>query len=370
MMYADSVRTGIRPVRRSGFAAACLLGCAGLVLAPGSSGADEVAAFYSGKTINLVIGYSAGGGYDVYARTVARHMGRNIPGNPGFVVQNMPGAGSRTAANWLFNIAPQDGTALGSIGQNTPLDQALKQSGVQFDAARFQWIGSPIVTNNMIMAWHTAEVKSVEDLLAGKPLVCGGTGATSPSILNPQIMNNLLGTRIRIISGYPGGSDVNLAMERGEVECRGSHNWASVKGTLPQWLEERRVNIIVQDGLTQDPEINAYQGREVPLFTDLAKNETDRRALAMLSSGVVMGRPLVAPPDVPSARITALRAAFDATMSDSRFLEDATRQNLDLAPLSGNELQTVARDTVSAPEAVVQRALELIERRDIEALTP
>lgn len=344
------------------------LGAAGGALLAQPVAADDVADFYKGKNINLAIGYSAGGGYDVYSRTVARYMSAHIPGKPNFVVQNMPGAGSRKAANWLYNVAPKDGTAMAGIGQNTPLDQILRDQGIKFDVAKFNWIGTPIITNNMVMAWHTAEAKSLADLKAGKSLICGGTGASSPSILSPQMLNNLTGSKIRIISGYPGGSAVNLAMERGEVECRGSHNWASVKATLGDWLKDRKLNIIAQFGRKADPEISAYQGRDVPLIGDLAQNDLDRRAIGVLNSGIAMGRPLVAPPDVPADRIAALRAAFDATMKDPKFLAETKKQKMDVAPSSGQELQEVAIETASASGEVVARAKELIQRRDVEKL--
>lgn len=337
-------------------------------LSPGAARAQDVSQFYSGTTIQLVIGYSPGGGYDTYARAFARHMGRHIPGNPTFVTQNMPGAGSRTAANWLYNIAPKDGSALAMLGQNTPLDQVLREKGVQFDAAKFNWIGNPIVDNNYTIVWADAGIDTIQEAVTKGGLICGGSGATSPSILYPQILNNLLNAKIRIISGYPGGSAVNLAIERGEVNCRGSNTWASVKATLAHWLKDKKLKFLVEWGLESDPEVAEYMGRPVPLITSLAKTEPDRRALELIVSGVALGRPFVAPPGVPPERVEALRRAFDKALKDPDLLAEAKKLSLDLKPLPGERLQKIAADTVSAPDDVVSRARRLIERRDIEKL--
>lgn len=330
--------------------------------------ADAIADFYKGKPVKVIIGFSAGGGYDLYARTVGRHMGRHLPGNPTFVAQNMTGAGSRKAANWLYNVAPKDGATVATIGENTAIDQALKQPGVQFDVAKFNWIGNSIADNNITIVAASTGIVTIEDVLAKGGLICGGTGASSPSILSPQIINNLTGAKIRIIAGYPGGSAVNLALERGEVNCRGTNSWASQKATLGHWLKERRINVLVQWGLKKNPEISEYQGRDVPLSSELGKTDADRAALRLLASGSAIGRPIVAPPGVPADRVKALRAAFDATMTDPKFRAEAERQKMDLAPLPGEEVQRLAVETISAPEPVVTRALELVARRDIEKL--
>lgn len=349
-------------------ALALALSC-GLTLPAGAAlAADDVAAFYKGKQISLIIGYAAGGGYDVYARLAGRYMTRHIPGRPNFVPQNMPGAGSRKAANWLYNVAPKDGTAIATLGQNTPMDQALRESGIQFDAARFNWIGNLVVDNNILYVRADSGIASIADLKAKGGVICGGTGATSPSILNPQLVNNLVGAKIRIISGYPGGSAVNLAVERNEVNCRGSNSWASMKATLQRQMESRMFNILVQFGPAKNPEIAQYQGRDVPLITDLATTDADRRALALIVSGIGMGRPLAAPPNVPAPRVAALRKAFDETMKDPEFLAEAKKLKMDITPLSGLEIQKIATETVQTPEADVNRAKALLERRDVQAI--
>jgi tripartite-type tricarboxylate transporter receptor subunit TctC len=331
-----------------------------------AAASDDVSRFYSGKSIQLAIGYGVGGGYDAYARALARHMGRHIPGNPNIVPQNMPGAGSRVAANWLYNVASKDGSAMAMVGQNTPLDQALRERGIQFDAAKFNWIGNPIVDNNYTFAWASSGLRSMEDVLKKGGLICGGSGATSPSVLNPQILNNLFNANIRIISGYPGGNEVNLAMERGEVNCRGSNSWASVKATLGQALKEKKLSFLVEWGLDPEPEVAEYMGGKVPLITDLVTDENDRQALELIVSGSPLGRPLIAPPDVPADRIDALRRGFDRTVIDAIFLAEAKKLDLDINPLPGERLQKVAAQTVNAPEAIVERARMLIRPGKIE----
>ncbi len=331
-----------------------------------TAASDNVSRFYSGKSIQLAIGYGVGGGYDAYARALARHMGRHIPGNPNIVPQNMPGAGSRVAANWLYNVASKDGSAMAMVGQNTPLDQALREKGIQFDAAKFNWIGNPIVDNNYTFAWAPSGLNSMEDVLKNGGLICGGSGATSPSVLNPQILNNLFNANIRIISGYPGGNEVNLAMERGEVNCRGSNSWASVKATLGQALKDKKLSFLVEWGLDPEPEVAEYMGGKVPLVTNLVTDENDRRALELIVSGSPLGRPLIAPPDVPADRVEALRRAFDKTVIDSIFLAEAKKLDLDINPLPGERLQKVAAQTVNASEAIVERARMLIRPGKIE----
>src|SRR5262249_53886371 len=203
----------------------------------GPASAEPVADFYRGKRINLIIGYGTGGGYDSYARLLGRFIGEHIPGNPGVIAQNMPGAGSRGAANWLYRVAPKDGTVIATLGQGTATDQALGQPGIQFDARRFNWLGNMVVVNNILFVWAATSVKTIEDAKK-RPLSIGATGASSPSVLYPQVSNNLLGTKFKSVSGYPGGGDINLAVERGEVDGRGSDSWASIKATNPGWLAD------------------------------------------------------------------------------------------------------------------------------------
>ena len=218
--------------------------------------ADEVADFYRGRQIQVVIGHEVGGGYDVYGRLLGRFLTKHLPGNPRVIPQNMVGAGSRKAANWLYNIAPRDGSVIGVTAQTTPLDQALKQEGVSFDAAQFNWIGNPIIDNQVFFAWHTSGIRNLEDAVAKGGLICGGTGASTNPVMLPKIINHMLGANIRVVAGYQGANNVLLAMERGEVNCIGSHSWSTAKVTVAHHLRENKLNMLVQWGPSKDPEIS------------------------------------------------------------------------------------------------------------------
>jgi tripartite-type tricarboxylate transporter receptor subunit TctC len=319
----------------------------------------EEAAFFAGKSIQIVVGFDVGGGYDLYARTVARHWSRHIPGNPTFVPQNMPGAGTRTAANWLYNVGPKDGTAVGTIVQSAAVDQALGEPGIRYDAAKFNWIGNPIVDNLVTLAWNASGLATLEDVKAKGGLFCGSTGG-GPTTVFPRVINQLLGTQIKVISGYPGQNAVNIAMERNEVNCIGGTTWSSVKATMRPLLEARKINLLVQWGTAADPEISAYAKRNVPLIQDYGQTDLDRRVLVFIGSGAAFGRPILAPPDVPPDRIAILRQAFDRTMTDPAFLAEAAKLNMDIKPLAGAEIQKIAIEIVQSPSTDLARAKELI----------
>ncbi len=337
-------------------------------LFPGAaSAADAVGDFYRGKQIRFVVGTDAGSGYDIFSRVVARHMGKHIPGNPTFLFQMMPGASGRVSANWLQAVAPRDGSTIASFTQTAPIDQARKQEGVQYDVATFNWIGNPIVDNTLTIAWRDAGYRTLDDVKTRGGLICGGTAASSPSNTFPQVINNLVGTKIRIISGYPSSGAAALAMERGEVNCVGS-TWPVVKVNQAHLLKERKLDFLVQWGVEKNPEIAAYQGHDVPLSAELAKTEIDRRVLDVINSGIAIGRPIVAPPEVPRERVEALRRAFDATMKDPEFLADAEKQKLDVVPISGEKLQAIATGVAQASPDVLKRVDEVMSPRDIEKL--
>ena len=319
----------------------------------------EEAPFFAGKSIQMVVGFDVGGGYDLYARTVARHWARHIPGNPTFVPQNMPGAGTRTAANWLYNVAPKDGTAVGTIVQSAAVDQALGEPGIRYDAAQFNWIGNPIVDNLVTLSSSASALATLEDVKAKGGLFCGSTGG-GPTTVFPRVINQLLGTQIKVISGYPGQSAVNIAMERNEVNCIGGTTWSSVKATMRPLLEARKINLLVQWGTAADSEISAYAKRDVPLIQDYGQSDLDRRVLAFIGSGAAFGRPILAPPDVPPDRVNMLRQAFDRTMADPAFLAETAKLNMDIKPLAGAELQRIAVEVVQAPSNDLARAKELI----------
>lgn len=359
------MRTNVlsRPVLAGGLFAVALFAAP----APGNS-ADDVAAFYAGKQVRVVIGQVPGGGIDLLIRTVIRHMGRHVPGNPAFVPQNMPGAGSRVAANWLYNVAPRDGTVIGNVTQNTPIDQAMKEDGVQFDVAKFNWIGNPQAINNIILSWRPSGLATMADVKAKGGLICGGTAASSPSVLLPQMLKNLTGSDIRIISGYPGSQETGLAMERGELNCLGASTLPSARAMFGPGLKDQRMAILLQWGVEKDPNLSAFEGREVPLITEFAQNELDRRVLDFINVNIPFGRPLLLPPEVPEERVSALRRAFEATMGDPEFLADAEKQKFDILPVAGAVLQKLAAEVVKTPAEVIGRSKELTTLRDVVEL--
>lgn len=315
--------------------------------------AQTVEEFYRGKTIDLYIGYTPGGTYDLYARLLAQHMPRHIPGNPQIIPQNMAGAGSRVAAGYIYNVAPQDGTALVTFTQSLPIEEALGDDTLQFSTAEFNWIGNPIAVNNVTVTWHESAVKTIEDAKEISAAM-GATGANTSSQY-PMAMNAMLGTQFDIIFGYPGGPEINLAMENGELDGRGSNDWVSWKATKPDWIEEDKLNILVQIGLEREADLP-----DVPLLYELAENESDQAALRMLSMPVSIGRPLVAGPGVPEDRLAALREAFNATLEDPEFLADAERQNLDINAVSGEELQEIVAEILGTSQEVKDRLAQVL----------
>ena len=321
---------------------------------PGAAAGQPAEDFYRGKKIDLIIGYSSGGTYDLYARLVARHLGNYIPGKPLIVPRNMPGAGSRTAATWVYSVAPRDGTVLATADQSLSLQQAAGDKRIAFDTTKFIYIGNPNVENNTTATWHTSGIKTIEDAKR-REVTMGATGGSTSSQY-PKAMNALLGTRFRIILGYPGGNDINLAMERGEVDGRGSNSWASWKATRPHWLAENKINILVQIGLKKIPELP-----DVPLLMDLGANDADRALLRLLSASTLIGRPIFTTPEVPAERVAILRKAFDAMLRDPTFLEQARKEHFDIEAASGEELQKIVAEIVAMPPAQAERLKQIIE---------
>ena len=314
---------------------------------------SSVETFYKGKILDLYIGFTSGGTYDTYSRLVAQFMGDHIPGKPKIVPKQMVGAGSRAAATHIFNIAPKDGTQLATADQALAMQQVLNDPGIQFDANKFIWIGNPIADNNTMAAWTASGVTSIDEAKK-REFVVGANGITA-SAQYPQAMNVLLGTKFKIITGYPGGTDINLAMQRGEVAIRGQNSWSSWKSQHMDWIKAKQITILVQIGLTKDKELP-----EVPLLMDLATAPDDRAALKLLSAPTAIGRPIFTTPGVPQERVEALRAAFNATMKDPAFLATAAKANMDLNPVSGEELQRIVADLFATPPSAVQRLKEIL----------
>jgi len=330
--------------------AACALSLAAIGSAHAQS---SVADFYRGKTIDLIIGYSPGGSYDLYARLVGRFLGDYIPGKPRVVPRNMPGAGSRAAASWIYNIGPKDGTVIGTGDQSLAVEQAMGDKGITIDVSKFQYIGNPAVDNNTTTAWHTSGIKTIEDAKT-RDVPTGATGGSTSSQY-PKAMNALIGTRFKIITGYPGGNEINLAMEKGEVAVRGSNAWGAWKATRADWLRDKKINILVQIGLHKAPDLP-----DVPLMMDLVTNDADRAVMKLLSASVEIGRPLFVAPGVPAERVKALRDAFNAMVKDPVFIETAKREGFDINPSTGEEMQKVVQDIINTPKEITNRLHQII----------
>ena len=314
--------------------------------------ADPVEDFYRGKAINLYIGTTPGGGYDVYARLVARHMGAHIPGKPLIVPRSMPGAGTRTAAGYVYNVVAKDGLSLNASEQALALEQALGDETMQFDSSQFNWIGSANSDNKVVVTWHTSGIATVEDAKA-REVVMGATSDTTSSQYI-RAMNAVAGTRFKIIHGYPGGNEINLAMEKGEVAGRGSSSWATWKAR-PNLLRDRKVNVLVQIGLSKSADLTP-----VPLLMDLAGRDEERAMLKLLSAPSAIGHPLTTSPGVPAERVKALRDAFDATMKDPSFLAEAEHAKLEIDPVPGVELARIAAEILSSPKAIRDKLASIV----------
>jgi tripartite-type tricarboxylate transporter receptor subunit TctC len=335
------------------------LGIAGAVLALGAASiaqAQSPADFYKGKPVDLMIGYSVGGGYDVYARLIARHMGKHIPGNPVVTPKNMEGAGSLRLANWLYNVGPKDGSVFGTIGRGTGFDPLLGHKNAQFEGPKFNWIGSANDEVSVCVVWNGRnKITKFEDLLTND-LTVGGTGAAADTDQFPRIINGVLGTKMKIVTGYPGGNDVNLALERGEVDGRCGWSWSSVKSTRASWLTDKKITILMQLSLAKHPDMP-----DVPLITDLAKTEEQRQILRLIFARQALGRPYLAPPGVPADRVEALRKAFMDTMKDKEFLAEADKAQLEITPIDGAALQKLVAEVYQTPPAIALKAAELLK---------
>jgi tripartite-type tricarboxylate transporter receptor subunit TctC len=320
--------------------------CLCMVLPAG--GQEDVGAFYKGKQLRFVVGSAAGGGYDLFARIVARHIGNHIPGNPNVIVQNQPAAGGVVMANQLFAQGPKDGTVIGIPINGIPTAPLL-QSGTQFDASKLIWLGSTNREAYVAFVWHTVPVSSITEL-ATKEVVVGATTPGTTMVDFPLLVNDVLGYKFRVVRGYQGTPQINLAIERGEVQGMGGLGWASVKAQTPHWISEKKIKVLAQYGLTRYSELP-----DVPTMLELAASEPDRQAMRMLFARTEYGRPYFLPPDVPAARVQALRRAFDATMTDPGFLAEASKLQLDVSPMTGEEVQALVGELAKTPPAIVAR---------------
>lgn len=315
-----------------------------------AQGADD---FFKGKTVTVYIGFSPGGTYDLFGRMVARYIGKHIPGQPTVVASNMPGAGSLTAANWLYRAAPKDGTALGIVSQTMAMDEALKAKGVQFKAVEFNWIGR--VTSNIEV--HVISTKSKGSTLEGMrqaEVPVASTGPGSPSDTYPRIMNEVLGAKFKVIRGFPGSTDGLLAVERGEVDGALT-SWNTMKSTRMDWLTDKKAVLLVQYVTERSPEL-----KDVPTLVELAKNDADRKLLTFAVSSAELGRFIIAPPGLPADRVNTLRRAFDAAMKDSELLGEVNKAKLDFEPATGEEIAKIVAQTANVEASVIERMQKII----------
>ncbi len=331
---------------------------AGSLLAVGAARADAVADFYKGKVVTIIVS-TGGGSYVLIAQTLASHMGRHIPGNPTLIAKSMPGAGHVNATNYMYNNAPKDGTFIASIGNSIPQHEVTDGRGVRFESAKFNWLGSTGISNLMTAVVSSAGVKTIADAKK-KEVLSGGTGAGSGTVLYPTILNNLMGTRFKIIIGYRSASDVDLAMERGEMQARHGYSYGSLARSHPDWIKPGKVNFLYQVGL--NPKMGPAG---VPLMIDLAENAEQREILRFFSRTVALGRPYLAPPGVPADRLKALRTAFDDTMKDPSFVADMEKRHLDLFPQDWKEVTENVTALIHTPKPLVAKAVAVMERKGL-----
>jgi tripartite-type tricarboxylate transporter receptor subunit TctC len=330
-----------------------------LLAATPAAAADPVAQFYAGKQIDLVVGSSAGGGYDAYARLVARYLSRYIPGNPTIVPQNMPGAGSNKAGGYIYSVAPKDGTAIGAVFPGIILQPLIGHVPTPHDPSKFIYLGSANSDAYMCIARKDAPVHTFKDLLSQTLIIAGATeGATTHDL--PVVENNLLGAHFRIVSGYPGMRENTMAIESGEVQGVCGYGWASLESQHPEWLTRGFINIVVQESINGYAKLNAMG---VPRTADFAKSEEDRQALELLYSQGVFGRPFVLPPGVPAERVAALRKAFMAALADKDLLAEAAKMKLDIDAMSGDELQALVTKLFALPPSVAAKVKSAIVYR-------
>ncbi|MPY69740.1 MAG: hypothetical protein GEU92_06615 [Alphaproteobacteria bacterium] len=335
------------------FRTAVLAALAGVVAAPAAQ-ADAVADFYGGKQVTVIVNAGTGGLNGLYARTVADRMGEHLPGKPKLIVQAMPGSGGIKGANYCYNVAPKDGSVLCHLLMATPHAQVLGTKGVKFDAAKFTWLGRTATANSGLYVWHTEKPQTLQDAKKFE-VILGATGKGSESYMDPTIINAVMGTKFKMILGYRGGGDLDLALERLEIKGQ-SGPLISVLTRKPHWLAEKKVRYLFQSGSTPHPKLS-----NVPLLTSLAENAEDRRLFAFLSSRADLGRTYSAPPGLPADRTAALRKAFADTMKDPAFLADAEKRRIDVMPESAEFVEKKIAELMATPPSVIARAKKALD---------
>ncbi len=314
--------------------------------------ADSVESFYKGLNMPMIIGYSAGGGYDVYARLLARYFGKHIPGNPIIVPQNMTGAGSLRSANYIFSVAPKDGSVFGTFSRSMGISPLIDKA--EFDSRKFTWLGSITDDNTVCLTWNTSPIKTWADFV-NKPSKVGGEGAGADPDIWALVYKNVLGAKAQLVSGYPGTNDIVLAMQRGEVDGLCGISWSTINAAHPDWMANHLVNILIQAAISKTDEIPG-----VPRATDFAINPEQLQILKVLMASQGMARPFVAPPDIPADRKAALIAAFDGTMTDPDFLTEAQKLAFDVRPVTGATIDKILADVYATPKDVLEKTIKAI----------
>ncbi|MFM1814978.1 MAG: hypothetical protein RLZ98_1673 [Pseudomonadota bacterium] len=342
--------------RLSGLASKSACAATALMLATTNATAKTPEEFYKGRQMTMLIYSTAGGAYDTYARFLARFMGKHIPGNPNFIPQNMPGAGGLKAAEYIYKIAPKDGSLIGVVSRSLPFDPMLGQNPINIDPLKYVWLGSMNRETSVAVSWHTNPVKTLAELQKTE-LLLPGTGAGADSEIMPFAFNQLAGTKFKVISGYRGLGRAAMAMETGEIGGIGYWSWSAVK-QKQDWLRDKKLNILFHTGKTEHPEL-----KDVPLIRNAVKNDTDRKALDFLLYREVLGRPFVAPPGLPADRIQILRSAFMNTLKDPEFLKAADKIKLEIQPVPAEEIEAVIKEAAASPPDVIARVKQAIGRK-------
>jgi tripartite-type tricarboxylate transporter receptor subunit TctC len=343
--------SGLRRVIRYGLAAAILASGAG------AAAAQSVEEFYRGKVLNMIVFTSPGGANDAMARLIAQHIGRHIPGRPNISVQNMSGAGGLRAANYLYKVAPRDGTVLGTINRPTAFAPLEGVKEAEFDPLKYNWLGSAAKDILIGVTWHTSPVKTLRDAQTTEVTI-GADGPSADLGRLPLAINATVGTKFKMVFGYPGGTDVLLAMERGEIGGRVGWSYDSVLAQRAEWLKDKKINFLLQAGLTRDPRLP-----ETPSIIDYAKSDIDRQVLELMFLSYEMSRPYLLPPDVPPDRVVAMKAAFAETMRDEAFLADARKVPMPIDYISGEQVVDLIRRAYAASPAVVERMRAILAVR-------
>lgn len=319
--------------------------------------AQNAETFFKSQPLTIIVGYSPGAAYDLYARTVSQHWGRFIPGNPKVIVQNMPGAGSMNAVNYIYTLGRKDGSQVAAFARGIPMQPLLDDQGVKFDATKLEYIGSPSSEVSVVLSWHATRFKTLDDAKKSEMSVAvSGSGADSA--IFPRVINSVLGTKFKLVSGYPGNAEMLLAVERGEVDGNAGTSWATLSGNKREWMTGRKVNLLVQLGLSKHPEL-----KDVPLVLDLATNPDDRKILELIVARQAMAYPIAAAPGIPEDRLAALRAGFDKMTKDSEFIAEAKKQGFEVDPMSGEEISKLVKSLYASSPALIERARKAVAEK-------